>query len=398
MAKRTEPVKKKNQTAAKKSKTKENKKKSGTSFNYARLAAGFFAVCIIMLSVFLFIIPAVKNDAGINSTEAKDVQKNVLEKEKRESDIENTLSKLSETEKLKTEFAKPEKKIIADVKENKTKNDIKNKKEQIITTDNKILKNIENEQIKDNEKQSLYTEKNYKSGKNAPIPELPELPKKGRLIFVFDDAGHNLEHLKHFVNLPFPCTIAVLPKLPLSKDAAEMIRNAGKEVILHQPMQALNVNIDPGPGAVKHGMEAETIKKIVASNIEELSPIAGMNNHEGSMITADEMAMKAVLELCMEKEIYFLDSRTNVDSVVPSVAASLNFPIWERAVFIDNKKTRDYMEKQIIKGLKVAAEKGNAIMIGHVFTVELAKLLLEMYPKLENEGFVFSTISQLKKE
>ena len=213
---------------------------------------------------------------------------------------------------------------------------------------------------------------------------------------MFDDAGHNLEQLQYFLDLPFPCTIAVLPKLPNSRETARRIRAAGKELILHQPMQALNPNINPGDGAVKPGMDREEIKKIVASNVEEIGPIAGMNNHEGSLITSDEKAMEAVLELCREKNIYFLDSRTSSKSVVPQVAKKLNMNIWERAVFLDNKKDKAYMKKQIIEGLEIASQRGEAIMIGHVFTVDLAILLKEMYSDLTQEGYTFSTISKSK--
>ena len=143
-------------------------------------------------------------------------------------------------------------------------------------------------------------------------------------------------------------------------------------------------------------MDREEIKKIVASNVEEIGPIAGMNNHEGSLITSDEKAMEAVLELCKEKNIYFLESRTSSKSVVPQVAKKLNMNIWERAVFLDNKKDKAYMKKQIIEGLEIASQRGEAIMIGHVFTVDLAILLKEMYSDLTQEGYTFSTISKSK--
>lgn len=68
--------------------------------------------------------------------------------------------------------------------------------------------------------------------------------------------------------------------------------------------------------------------------------------------------------------------------------------VWERAIFIDNDKSRQAMEAQIKKGLNIAKRTGSAIMIGHVFTVELAELLTEMYPMLVEEGFSLSAIAQ----
>ena len=143
----------------------------------------------------------------------------------------------------------------------------------------------------------------------AAKPEKPRkrAPYAGSLTFVFDDAGHNLDQLEYFLRLPFPCTIAVLPGLRYSSESARRIRKAGKQVILHQPMQSVDLHINPGPGAVTPGLSAEQIKNIVRKNLEEIWPVAGMNNHEGSLMTADEAAMRAVLDVVAEKHIFFLD-------------------------------------------------------------------------------------------
>ena len=234
----------------------------------------------------------------------------------------------------------------------------------------------------------------------AAKPEKPRkrAPYAGNLTFVFDDAGHNLDQLEYFLRLPFPCTIAVLPGLRYSSESARRIRKAGKQVILHQPMQSVDLHINPGPGAVTPGLSAEQIKNIVRKNLEEIWPVAGMNNHEGSLMTADEAAMSAVLDVVAEKHIFFLDSRTTARSVVAKVAKEKNMAVWERAIFIDNDKSRAAMETQIKKGLSIARQKGSAIMIGHVFTIELAELLTEMYPALIEDGFSLSAIAQVAQK
>ncbi len=391
--KTTKPVKKTGKKRRKKSK-----------INYTGAIAGFLAVCIIMLAVFLFIIPSVKNkDETTNKTQiAKEQEKIEEEKpkttekppiESKAKDKRTEKTKEAETQASKNLPKEAAKKTLHDKPKEIEKPEAKNqpKESEKAGRENKAKK-PENPIITDKPK----PQEQEPDVSAYPIQDLPELPSKGKLIFVFDDAGHNLEQLQYFLDLPFPCTIAVLPKLPNSRETARRIRAAGKELILHQPMQALNPNINPGDGAVKPGMDREEIKKIVASNVEEIGPIAGMNNHEGSLITSDEKAMEAVLELCKEKNIYFLDSRTSSKSVVPQVAKKLNMNIWERAVFLDNKKDKAYMKKQIIEGLEIASQRGEAIMIGHVFTVDLAILLKEMYSDLTQEGYTFSTISKSK--
>ena len=229
----------------------------------------------------------------------------------------------------------------------------------------------------------------------APIEKPVPQPKKGTIYFVFDDAGHNLKQLESFLALPFPCTIAVLPGLQYSKEAAQRIRAAGKELILHQPMQAINLAMDPGPGAIKDGMSEDQIRKIIERNLDEVGPVAGMNNHEGSLITADRKSMSVVLDIVQEKKIFFLDSRTNAETVVPALAREKNMTIWERAVFLDNLQEESAIIDAVYSGMKIAEKKGAAIMIGHIWSSELASVLTSMYPTLSEQGFSLSTIAKI---
>ena len=91
------------------------------------------------------------------------------------------------------------------------------------------------------------------AGSRSPggIPERPVRPK-GRIVIVVDDAGYNLEDLDPFLKFPGPLSIAVLPGLPHSREAARRIKAAGKELLLHQPMEALGGE-NPGPGAIRLG-------------------------------------------------------------------------------------------------------------------------------------------------
>jgi polysaccharide deacetylase 2 family uncharacterized protein YibQ len=214
---------------------------------------------------------------------------------------------------------------------------------------------------------------------------------------VIDDAGNNLRELEPFLRFPGPLTIAVLPGLPNSAEAARRIRAAGKEVFLHQPMEALGGQ-NPGPGAIFTGMGKEEIRAVVKRNLEELGPVAGMNNHQGSKITMDTELMETILALCREQGIYFLDSRTTADTVVPLVARRMGIMIGERDVFLDNIQERASMIRYVEDGLRRADQRGAAVMIGHTWSSELAATLESLYPGLIAQGYSLSTISRLLKE
>ncbi len=218
---------------------------------------------------------------------------------------------------------------------------------------------------------------------------------KGTLILVFDDAGHNLSQLDAFLRLPFPCTIAVLPGLEYSAEAARRIRAAGKELILHQPMQAVNLSTNPGPSAILPGMKRSEITDLLAKNLAEVGPVVGMNNHEGSLITGDRYMMDIVLDVVRDRGIYFLDSRTTAHTAVPAVAREKQMTIWERSVFLDNSQDKSSIIDAVQNGMKIAERRGAAIMIGHIWSSQLADILTEMYPELVREGFSLSTISRI---
>ncbi len=223
----------------------------------------------------------------------------------------------------------------------------------------------------------------------------PAAKNNAQLVFVFDDGGQNLNHLAPFLKLPFPITVAVLPQLAHSKEAAAQVRKAGFEVMLHQPMQAVNASVNPGPGAIKPEMSEGEIKSILFQNITEIGPIAGMNNHEGSAITADAEKMAVVLQFCSQEGIYFLDSRTNVETQVPYVAGELGYSYYERNIFLDNEKTNENALKELKKGLDLANKNGSVIMIGHIWSADfLPAFLQDVYPELKEKGYTFSVVSK----
>ena len=227
----------------------------------------------------------------------------------------------------------------------------------------------------------------------APSAQRP-VQEFGTLVFVIDDAGNNLRELEPFLRVPYPLTIAVLPGLPYSAEAARRVRAAGKEVILHQPMEALGAQ-NPGPGGIYSYMSAGEITEVLSRNIAEVGPIAGINNHQGSKITMDSEAMKVILNFCSEQGIYFLDSRTTSDTAAPFLAQQMGIKIAERNIFIDNEQNKNAMLGYIASGLARAQRYGTAVMIGHAWSPDLAPLLLEQLPLYIEQGYTVKTVSDI---
>jgi uncharacterized protein len=218
-------------------------------------------------------------------------------------------------------------------------------------------------------------------------------PRSRKLIFVIDDAGYSLKQLKAFLNLPFPISIAVLPGLPNSVKTAQAVRAAGKELLLHQPMQAVGGQ-NPGPGALTLGMSEEEIEATVEANLKSVPGAVGINNHMGSAASADLGLMETVAAVAKRHGIYYLDSRTTPETAIPIAAIREGIRYWERDVFLDNTPDRASITRAVEDGKKRSDKDRPAIMIGHVWSSELAQTLTDLYPHLIAEGFSLSTISR----
>lgn len=229
---------------------------------------------------------------------------------------------------------------------------------------------------------------------STPVTSI-EKTKSGKLIFIFDDGGNNARQAIPFLELPFPVTIAVMPGLDYSVETAQLVRNAKKELFLHQPMQAMNLAINPGPGAIFPDMTTGEAAQIVRQNVAEIGPVAGMNNHEGSLITANRDLIGAVLDVCIDDGLMFLDSRTTADTAAPMAALERDMPIWERDIFLDNTQDEAEIRDMLQKGLDIADKQGYVIMIGHVWSPDLPAILLDVYPTLIAQGYTVTTLSAL---
>lgn len=233
-----------------------------------------------------------------------------------------------------------------------------------------------------------------------PRFDIPKAAKNATVVIVIDDAGRSVENVKRYATLPFPLTIAVLPKLPQSRECAQASIKLGKEVILHQPMQSINHKLDPGPGKITVDMSFAEISSILNANLDSLGPgVKGMNNHEGSEVTGDVIRIGAVLDVCKSRGIYFLDSRTTAATKAPQAALERDMKIYEKAgPYIDNDLTREKMLERMYETLRYANNHGHAIVIGHVDKSVniLPDLLSEMYPYMKAAGYRFATPSTLR--
>ena len=249
----------------------------------------------------------------------------------------------------------------------------------------------------------LYEEPLPGTGKTAPggpraIPSSGKKAKKAEtlhtLALIIDDLGYEWPIAKAIIDLPADITLAILPKLPYSREIAKWGKTTGRELLLHQPMEPHRYpHISPGPGAMLAWMDREGLQAVLRSNLDQLPEVVGINNHMGSRLTENGQAMDAVMAVLAEKQLFFIDSRTSEGSVGAQRAAVGHVPTAVRDVFIDNKPNEEAILRQLAQLERLAHSHGEVIGIGHPYRATLAALQ-RWLPTLPQKGIILTRVSR----
>ncbi|MEY8348331.1 divergent polysaccharide deacetylase family protein [Bacillus cereus] len=188
-----------------------------------------------------------------------------------------------------------------------------------------------------------------------------------KVAIVIDDFGNNMKGTERMLSLPIPLTVAVMPFLPSTKQDAVAAHQKGHEVILHMPMEPIKGKKEwLGPKAITTDLSNHEIEKRIEQAIQDVPHAIGMNNHMGSKVTADERIMRIILSVCKKHNLFYLDSKTNPNSVVPKIGKELGVPIVENQLFFDDVYTSSHITKQAQVLLQRIKEKPVVVAIGHV--------------------------------
>lgn len=210
----------------------------------------------------------------------------------------------------------------------------------------------------------------------TPRPEPPE-GARGRLAILLDDAGQKMDLVSLAGALPPEVGVAVLPFLPYSTESALAFHEAGHEVWLHLPMEAVGGK-DPGPGALTTEMSDAELHDAVFMAVNNIPHVVGVNNHMGSRATADLKMMTWVMQDLASMDLAFLDSRTTVETVAEEAARAQGVKTGRRHVFLDNQRDRGAISAQLAEAVYRSRMEGEIVAIGHLTEVTVSVLADEL--------------------
>jgi hypothetical protein len=153
-------------------------------------------------------------------------------------------------------------------------------------------------------------------------------PEDGRpmIAIVIDDVGLDRKHSDEASALPAPLTLSFMAYADDLANQVAAARAHGHEIMLHVPMEPLAARVDPGPNALRTGLDQDEIKRRLGWDLARIDGIVGVNNHMGSRFTEWPEGMAPVLEMLRERGLFFLDSKTTPRSVGIELAQEMSWP------------------------------------------------------------------------
>ncbi len=206
------------------------------------------------------------------------------------------------------------------------------------------------------------------------------------IAIIIDDLGNQLSAGRRAVALEAPLACAVIPHTAFGRTLAREAHAAGKEVMLHLPMQPMQMERIAGPGEISLENSMEQLHRILYHDLDAVPHVVGINNHMGSLITRHPGHMRWLMEaLAARGDLFFVDSFTTAASVAYEVALERGVPAARRHVFLDDDPAAANVAAQFAHLKQQALKRGYAIGIGHPYPATLDILEREL-PALERGG------------
>lgn len=218
------------------------------------------------------------------------------------------------------------------------------------------------------------------------------------MAIVIDDLGWVRKPASIYDEIDQPLTMAVMPGRPHSKHFYNRWKDK-YEFIVHMPMEPIGYpEDDPGKLALMTDMTQSEIKSRMEMIFDRYPKAVGLNNHMGSAFTQDREGMISLMEVLAERGLFYFDSLTTSSSVAESVAEPLGVPVVRNQIFLDRERDRSSIEKKFNRLIEIARENGHAVGIGHMQSMETARVLREKLPEYRSSEVEFVTLSTIARK
>ncbi len=226
--------------------------------------------------------------------------------------------------------------------------------------------------------------------------QLSKVPKpKGSIVIIIDDFGYRNDEISDgFLALDVPITCAIIPGHRNSATFAQKAISAGKEVIIHMPMESHSETQGEDEYILKTVMTSTELESRIRRAYSEIPQAIGMNNHQGSKATEDSRVMRVLALTLKDLGKFFVDSRTTAKSIGEKTMQRIGVKTRRRNVFLDNEFDPALIQEQLVELVEKSDKWGLALGIGHAKQATLSVLESEI-PRLQKEGYSFTFVSEI---
>jgi polysaccharide deacetylase 2 family uncharacterized protein YibQ len=226
-----------------------------------------------------------------------------------------------------------------------------------------------------------------------PLPAVVRKAGGQAIAILIDDIGYVPGALKRLLAIDAPLAFSVLPYTPHARSSAETIHRAGKEVLLHLPMEPHGYpDRDPGRGALFVSMTAPEIRRTLEKSLALVPHAEGVNNHMGSRFMEQHEPLGVVFDALRERGLYFVDSMTSDASAARPLASERKLRFAPRDLFIDDAEDRSRAAINLKRLLATGNSENGLLLIGHPYP-ETVTALEEMVPRFRSKGFEIVPLS-----
>lgn len=193
---------------------------------------------------------------------------------------------------------------------------------------------------------------------------------RAALAVVVDDCGFNFPLAERLAAKKFNFTWAIIPNKAYSEKTADLLIANDIPFLVHIPMQAIGDAPKrwgtDGSYAVGSGMTEADIRRLVLPMIDSLPGHYGLNNHRGSVATADAKLMRSLMKILAERSEFFLDSSTTRHTVANKIAKEHGVTTLKNNYFLDNISDREKIREAFETAIAMAKKNRSLIAICHL--------------------------------
>ena len=201
-------------------------------------------------------------------------------------------------------------------------------------------------------------------------------PQNPKIAFIIDDIGAYNIGAYELKQLGIPITASILPDSQHALEEAKWLAKYNLKSLIHLPMQPkkdLNTYPD-NEKVVTMDSSISDIKQMIKKAKRVVPYADGINNHQGSLVTSSRNTMKKVLTVIRDEGMFFIDSKTDFDSLGWKTAKEMGVKTAVRDVFLDHTQSYEHSIFQIKRLVEIAKRTGKGIAIGHPFETTFAAI------------------------